>query len=333
MKFIMAQPSILRFKWELEVQLTNLLSLGVNPQDIILLMAVNDQDLGVDPTLPQYFVDKFGVQAFPIHDGRPDNHYIPSIKPYLWWQFLEQNPEMESESFFYMDCDVLLREIPDTSEASENLWLCSDTISYIGVDYIKSKKYNIFEEMQAIVGVDVSDWQEKSGGAQWVIVKPKALYWKKVYEDSIRLYDYFTEKSREWIIEEMDTDYTGIQVWTAEMWAQLWNMKLWGVEPKVVKELDFVMAYDPIERWKEVKIFHNAGVIDENQHMFFKGMWTNTSPLDQPKFDFVDKDKMTYIYVEAIEKAKEFLMGEKPKNITLEVQDVIIGNSSELQES
>lgn len=307
MKFIMAQPSTLRFKWELEVQLTNLLSIGVNPEDVILLMAVNDSDSGVDSSLPEYFVDTFGVQAFPIHDGRPDNRYIPSIKPYLWWKFLEENPEMESETFFYMDSDVLLREIPDISQASETQWLCSDTISYIGVEYIKSKKFNIFEEMQEIVGVDVSGWQDKSGGAQWAIVKPRASYWEKVYEDSIKLHDYFTEKSSQWRRETVyNPEYSAIQVWTAEMWAQLWNMQLWGVEPVVSKELDFIMAHDNIERWKDVKIYHNAGVTEGEKHMFFKGRWTHNSPLDAVHND-IDETKMTSVYVAAIKAAADRL--------------------------
>ncbi|MCH3291206.1 hypothetical protein LDA59_15080, partial [Enterococcus faecium] len=69
-----------------------------------------------------------------------------------------------------------------------------------------------------------------SGGAQWVINRPKANYWKKVYLDSNRLYRYLRGQK------------TNIQIWTAEMRAQLWNMMYFNIGPKVHEELDFCFA-------------------------------------------------------------------------------------------
>lgn len=47
--------------------------------------------------------------------------------------------------------------------------------------------------MANIVNVTVESLETintNSGGAQWVINRPKANYWKKVYLDSNRLYRY-----------------------------------------------------------------------------------------------------------------------------------------------
>ena len=303
----MVQPAINRFKWELQVQLTNLIDLGVKPENIILLFAINDNDRGVDPGIPSYFEDKYGVEVHAYQDEREDKHYIPSIKPYLWMKFLQEDSSREVGTYFYMDCDVIFRELPnlDGLGASESVWLCSDTESYLSPEYVKSKGEDLFAGMQSIVGVDVSDYDGKSGGAQWVITNPTAEYWEKVYEDCTKLYDYMNgEEAR--LKQENGPEYVPIQKWTAEMWAQLWNLRLFDVEPKIAKELDFCMAPDDISRWYETKIYHNAGATEDNKELFFKGRWVNNGPF-WASHSNVNKDKCSYKYVEAIKKASSSL--------------------------
>lgn len=307
MRYLMVQPAINRFKWELQIQLTNLIDLGVKPKDIVLLFAVNDNDRGIDSSIPSYFEDKYGVETHSYQDTREDKEYIPSIKPFLWWKFLEEDPAREGESYFYMDCDVIFRELPDLDGlgASDKVWLCSDTNSYLSPEYIKSKGGTLFEDMQDIVGVDVSDYDGKSGGAQWLITNPSADYWRKVYEDCTPLYEYMkNEESR--LVRKYGAGYVPIQKWTAEMWAQLWNLKLFGVEPKIVKELDFCMAPDPIQRWYDTKIYHNAGASEHDRTLFFKGKWVNEGPFNADHSN-VSKEKCSYKYVEAIQKTSSSL--------------------------
>lgn len=297
MKYIMVQPAVTRFKWELDVQLTNLTSLGVKGSDIVLLFAENVHEI------PEYFREHYGVQAFVYSDDRDDKSYIPSIKPYLWWRFLIDQPWAEHEQWFYMDADVIFRELPTgLDEANEKLYLCSNTDSYLGPKYIKSKGGYLFDTMQMIVDVDVSDWDGKSGGAQWVITNPTAKYWQKVYKDCNELYAYMCSVEAD-LREQYGRDYEPIQAWTAEMWSQLWNLQVFGIEPKIIKELDFAFATDDISRWDEVKILHNAGVIGPGA-MFFKGQYTDYEPFDED-FSSIDRSKCSYRYVEAILKAKE----------------------------
>ncbi|HFK9966928.1 TPA: hypothetical protein ACGXYW_003094, partial [Enterococcus faecium] len=116
---------------------------------------------------------------------------------------------------------------------------------------------------------------------------PKANYWKKVYLDSNRLYRYLRGQK------------TNIQIWTAEMWAQLWNMMYFNIGPKVHEELDFCFATDPIEKVKEVKILRNAGVTTNDEDLFFKGRYVTSTPFDED-LSFVNKKKCSYAYVKAI---------------------------------
>lgn len=287
-KYILCQPAINRFKWELEVCLTNLKSIGI--QDIVLLFSKHDDQI------PIFFEKKYGVEVHVYDDLREDKKYIPSIKPYLWWKYLEENPLRENERYFYIDSDVIFNQEIDLSKlpAKTDTWYCSDCHSYLSLEYIRSCKYGnqILEDMSKIVGVSIDSLEaisSNSGGAQWVIDKPKAEYWKKVYKDSNRLYNYLVNKD------------SNIQVWTAEMWAQLWNMNHFKISPEIHKELDFCFATDSIEDLKKVKILHNAGVTPDHNDLFFKGKYINSSPFYED-LSFVNPTKASKKYIEAIKR-------------------------------
>lgn len=292
MRYILCQPATTRFKWELEVCLTNLKSLGV--KDIVLLFSEHDS------SIPIYFEEKYNVEVHVYKDDRDDKEYIPSIKPYLWWKFLEEDPNRENDRYFYLDSDVIfskkvnLRKLP----AKDDVWYCSNCNRYLNLDYIRSCENGekILRDMAKIVNVTVESLKTintNSGGAQWVLKSPKANYWKKVYYDSNRLHQYF---------KGIESD---IQKWTAEMWAQLWNMMYFNIGPKIHDELDFCFATDPIEKFAEVKIMHNAGVTKENTDLFFKGQYITTEPFEDD-FSFVSKDKCSSIYVEAIKAVQKW---------------------------
>lgn len=290
MRYILCQPATTRFKWELEVCLTNLKSLGV--KDVVLLFSEHDS------SIPIYFEEKYNVEVHVYKDDRDDKEYIPSIKPYLWWRYLEEDSSRENERYFYFDSDVILnkrinlRKLP----SKDDVWYCSDCNGYLNLDYIRSCKNGnkILNEMARIINVTVESLEtinSNSGGAQWVLKNPTAEYWQKVYRDSNRLCSYF------------NTVDTNLQKWTAEMWAQLWNMMYFNIGPKVHHELDFCFATDPIENLKSVKILHNAGVTKQDTDLFFKGEYVNKEPFGED-LSFVDQSKCSAAYVQAIEAVK-----------------------------
>lgn len=287
MRFILCQPAIQRFKWELEVCLSNLKGKGID--DIVLLFSRHDD------SVPAFFKDKYKVEVHVYEDLRESGEYIPSLKPYLWWCYLSENPQAGNDTYFYMDSDVIFREIPDFSQtpANEEHWYGSDCGGYLNYDYIKQCKNGeeIIKEMSDIVGVSmnrIKNINENSIGAQYVISQPTADYWQKVYEDSNKLWQYF---------KTLDTT---LQIWTAEMWSTLWNMLYFGIYPRASEELEFCWATDDMHRWYETKIMHNAGVCDDMERLFFKGKYTEESPFNDD-LSFVDKNKVSKKYVEAIE--------------------------------
>lgn len=287
MKVLYAQPEIVRFEWELEVSIKNLIDLGI--KDIVILFT------SFDPSISNRLQEKYpSVVIYRYEDLRSNKTYIPSVRPYLWWKFLEANPEMENENFLYIDSDVIFREIPKIDESDDNNWIGSNCSGYLSLAYIESCKNgkNIAKRMMEIIGIDrkqVESISEASIGAQVYVKRPKAAYWKKVYEDCVKMYEYF-------ILQD-----TNLQIWTAEMWSQVWNMPLFGYNPIVSKEFEFSWATDPIENWEKCKIYHNAGVTEDRKDLFFKGKYTDRAPFNDD-LTFVNKEFCSYKYVEAIKK-------------------------------
>lgn len=285
-KFIMCQPAIYRFEWELEVSLTRMKKLGIT--DIVLLFSKHNSKI------PTFLQKKYDVEVHVYDDNRIDKSYIPSIKPYLWAKFLQEDRTRENESYFYLDSDVLFRE-PPAINPNKDIWYGSDCSSYLSVDYIDSKGKCLLESMCRVIGIDpeVIRTQNPVCGAQWVIANPTFEYWLKVYEDSTKLYRYLNSVAN-----------TDIQKWTAEMWAQMWNVYHFGKSTKVDSELDFCWATDNVDRYYETKIYHNAGVIDANKGLFFKGKYIHKSPF-KDDLGFVDTTKASIKYVEALREVKE----------------------------
>ncbi|WP_026581021.1 hypothetical protein [Bacillus sp. J33] len=299
MKFILCQPAIKRFEWELEVCITRLKKLGI--QDIVLLFAQWDDGI------PIYLQKKYQVDVHVYDDTPRDKSYIPSVKPYLWMNYLEEDRSRENGSYFYLDSDVLLREIPNVIP-TENVWFASDCTGYIDVEYIDSKGSDLLDRMCDVIGIDASIIRKNNpaGGAQWVIKNPTYEYWRKVYEDSVRLYRFLSAVENEYV-RKNGSGYVPIQKWTAEMWAQLWNVYHFGKTVKCDRELDFCWPTNDLNRYYETKIFHNAGVIDDHQSLFFKGKYVNRTPF-KDDFNGIDSSKASIEYVKAI---KDVINAEK----------------------
>ena len=285
MKFILAQPSILRFQWELEVLLTNLKQFGEH--EVTLLFSEHDF------TVPTYLANKYGCGVFMYQDMREDKGYIPAIRPYLLWRHFSSHPELTQETYFYIDSDIIFREMVDfaTLGGGPKVIVGSDCSSYINYDYlIKCRKgEEIVAKMAEICGITVNQMKTAPGiGAQLLLTNPTAAFWERSYHDSNRIYNY---------LNGVDSN---IQKWTAEMWAQLWGWVREGYELKMPKSMDFCRPTDDIAEWGKVSIMHNAGVTGSGE-LFFKGAYDLTSPLGKD-FSYVSKKKVSSKYVEALAK-------------------------------
>lgn len=255
--------------------------------EVILLF--KEQDF----TVPIHFRNKWGCSVFTFTDRRDDLDYVPSIRPYLWWQFLKQNPEYEKETYIYIDSDIIFREWPDWEKlgVKPKHWITSDCSGYIGSKYVRSREKGdeIATEMARICGITMEQLDATpGGGAQWLIQNPTAAFWERSYQNSNQIHHFF-----------QDTE-SNIQKWTAEMWAQLFGMTREGITVEVSKELAFCLPTDDIKRWDETKIMHNSGVTAASD-LFFKGEYDKFSPFGKD-LSYVNPQKVSSKYVEAISK-------------------------------
>ncbi|MGO1748628.1 hypothetical protein [Alkalibacterium gilvum] len=291
MKYVMAQPAVPRFEWEVKVAIYGLLKAGVLKEDIVILFSRHEESVISE-------IKNIDVNVHVYSDDRVDFEYIPSIKPYLMYRYLEEDVSRENETYFFMDSDVIVKEQPETDSHLRGVWYGSDCGGYLNYDYIVQcdNGFNILKDMSEIVGVSIEDIKSMNNdsiGAQYIMSKPSSEYFKKVYEDSIKLWKYIKDK---------DTNY---QKWCQEMVATLWNMPLFDVMPRAKKEMEFTWATDSIEKWNKNKIYHNAGVTQDMKDMFFKGDYINKDPFNED-FSHINKDTSSYEYTKLITEAKDW---------------------------
>ena len=298
MKYICAQPATLYYAWQIDVMLHSFVNAGVNLEDVHIVCAIHNE---IDPYFDRLMKKYLGVSFSFYEDTRYDNSYISSIRPHILKKHFSAFPELEEEVLFYHDSDIVLTKPLDVDHYIRNgVCYLSDTISYIGYEYIKSKGDDVLNQMINIVGIDeevVKQNQSNSGGAQYIIKNVDRYFWYDVEKDSTRLFKEVSETNRR--KKEESPEYHEIQIWCADMWAVLWNLWKRKKQTKVVKELDFSWATTSTEMWHKNAIYHNAGVTSVMNNMFYKGKYmSETPPLDMT--DINDK-KCSYMYYKLIQ--------------------------------
>lgn len=266
MKYISAQPETLYYKWQVDTMINSFLQNGVDQSDIIILTNKKQKDQ-FDMLREKYPYVSFHRYA------TTDNNYGPEIKPALMLEYFTEHTE--DEQYFYSDCDVVLtKPLPEFEQGKVYM---SNTVSYIGYNYIISKGKEVLDIMCSKTGMDEETLfknNDNSGGCQFVFNTLPADVWKKAYIDSIKLFDALTRYNR---TIEVKNGYP-IQAWTAEMWATLWSMWYYGYFGTVDKRLDFAWSTDPIDRIEKKAILHNAGVTNQKD-LFKKHSYINRLPV------------------------------------------------------
>lgn len=307
LRYICVQPRIKYYSWQLEVVINNFIKNGIDINKLEILMAINPKDQTSSEENIELFnklTEKYNfVKFFFYEDTREDMRYIPSVYFNILKQHIKAFPELENDALFLFDSDTIFTRNMDLSPMlNDNKWYLSDTVSYIGYDYIKSKvqpSYDVYNGMCNIVGLDPlipKLINSNSGGAQHIVKNTTYEYWDKVEKDSISLYKYFCDIEPNYV-KQHEGDYP-IQKWTAGMWALLWNAWLFGHETVVDKRLDFCWATDPIEYWSERAIYHNAGVTCACGGNFYKGSYINELPYNKDLR--INNSKCNYNYYQEI---------------------------------
>ncbi len=307
MRFLSIQPDIDYYIWQLDVQMNNFRKYGIEDKAIIILGYTSD--FGINDNAKE-FADRTSATVLFVEDTRnmSERLYIPSIQPHLMKKICVQNSQLfDHKQIFFHDADMLFTMLPNLSDLEDNSKVyLSDTTSYIGAKYIKSKSSKLFKEMCDIVGIStvlVESNEEQSGGAQYFfpsIFMLSSDFWDKVEKDSNALFKHMIATS------SLYNPEFPIQSWTAGMWALLWNIWLIGIETEISKELDFSWATSPIEEIQTKNIFHNAGVVSGNDGLFFKGDYFNKSPFGVD-FSNVNPNKCSYYYAKEIMETAKML--------------------------
>lgn len=311
MIYLSVQPDQPYFHWQVEVFVNNFKKVGINPNKIEVVFLYSNVPSKEALALQQKYNT---VRFFFYPDDRPDKSYIPSIKPWGVFKHLQVYPNLNNEAIFYHDSDVIFNEpINEARFERGGDWYLSDTVSYIGYDYIVSKGTEQMIEMLDVLRIErnlVKNNQRNSGGAQYIVKNTTPAFWYKVYEDCPKLYNVMSKWEKIYTARPPfgypGTAYHPIQKWCAEMWATLWNAWQFGHNTIVDRELDFCFATDTYDRACQLKIIHNAGVTDaEANRLFYKGGFILKDPFAVEDYSWVDEKTASKRYVEAIEYARE----------------------------
>ncbi len=298
------------YHWQIEVMILNFMRLGINPNHIEVVMCyqgkVSNSGRNLSNTYPF-------VRFFWYENTIQDNAgYASLCRPHVLAKHFEAYPNLAQENIFYHDNDIVFRTLPDfaTLCADEYCHL-SDTISYIGAKYIQSKGADILPKMAEIVGIDPQvaiDNELNSGGAQYLIKKVDAAFWRKVEKDCLAFYRYYCareEAERKTLTPEQLKTYNPIQKWCADMWAVLWNLWAAGKQTKVAPGLSFSWATSAAAEWERHPIYHNAGITEVlRETHFYKGEYIHKD-IWSVELGYVKPDNCSWQYVQQILKAKE----------------------------
>lgn len=314
--FISAQPDVPYFHWQCEVYINNFIRMGIEKERIFVLFSFTSESDKLSEGAEK--LRKLTPNILGYKDDRNRKHYIPSIKPYLIYRFLEENPE-RGKIFFLHDSDIIFNYLPNFHELTKDqIQYMSDTNSYLNFDYIMDcdSRYRkthqqlesgmLLREMIDVVGVEPSDVKKNSknsGGAQYLLKNQTWFVWYKIYKDSTLLYDKMKRFHSRYPIPNGE-----IQFWTAEMWSILWNLWWWGFTTKVTDVLKFCWATDPISYCETHPILHMAGITEDMKHQhFYKGEFIDSNPINimgenKDKFNYVIKTSSTNKYLMEIKK-------------------------------
>lgn len=275
--YICAQPAIVYYEWHLEVMIGNFRKNGIRDDHMHIVLGKTDSN---SPAVYERLRQKYPTVVIELYnDTRVSRDYISSLRPNILKQHFSTHPYLTNHAIFYHDCDIVFtKPVHWDTFVEDDMWYLSDTISYVGANYIKSKKLNILQEMCDIVGVSsekVEAEEHNSGGAQYIMKDVTADFWDKVEQDSEELTKYFRRKAAEY---HTIPNYHPIQAWTADMWAVLWNGWYFGHTIKVVDEMNFCWPTNQIHLWDQYAIYHNAGVVSPNDGMFYKAQYTDKYP-------------------------------------------------------
>ncbi|SKA31060.1 hypothetical protein SAMN04488128_103402 [Chitinophaga eiseniae] len=280
MIFLSAQPDEFYFSWQLELQLFNFSRLGIQKENIHVLIGYQPVT-GLSATF-QALIRAQDQRAcfFCYPDNRTDAAYPSSIRPHIIRQHLETLPQLQQEAIFYHDADIIFREQPDWEQLLPgDTWYVADTRYYTSTQFIRDRAGQaIFSGMCRLAGIGEQQamaGDDHCGGAQYLLKNTTPLFWEKVEAHSAAIYGYLREENdrqAEQLLSkgEKKSTWKGFDPWFADMWALYWNALTDNRTVRISDELDFCWATSPIGDWETKKILHYTGRVAPGDRRYFR---------------------------------------------------------------
>lgn len=298
MRYICCQPSTLYYSWQVDTMLLSFIQTGINQNQIDIVLADRPNEVEHFLELQKKYPN---VNFYFYPDTRTKFKYISTVRPHILAKHFYKHPDLYKGTFMYHDSDIVF-----TKPLDINKYLCgcnktcylSDTIGYIGYEYIKSKGEDVLDLMCKVVGIEkeiVKNNEKNSGGAQYILKDIDYKFWLNVEKDSENLFNSVVELNKK--KQLLNKDYHPLQIWCADMWAVLWNLWKIGKKTEVVPELDFTWATESIKSWYKKSIYHNAGVTPDKEGYFYKANYVKNKP---PKNLNINKNNASYNYYELV---------------------------------
>lgn len=330
LKFLCVQPDDSYFTWQVHLWLESLKKLGHLDKAIVLVFTPSFRECN---NHWQKIVDLYPEAEFAFYKDEEDTVsqslgvYIPVLRPYTLMRYFQDHPEMKEKTIMYCDCDVVFTDKFNIDQyINDDVHYLSDTNSYINASYFDSKEKDvllhkleeykqrdILQETTNLCGVTrqiAEKYNEHSGGAQYLLKNIDAEFWKHVMGDCISIRTHLMQVNREFF----ESEDRGYQSWCADMFSVLYNLWRVGGVTKVVPEMEFSWASDPIEKVERLGIFHNAGMIGDTMGdipTFYKGKYhSGTDPFTDPHMMIVYTDERsktlgTHFYVSKLIELKQ----------------------------
>ena len=318
--FVSAQPDSTYFHWQVELYLYQFSKHGIKDKCYAIFGYTDkpsDYIIGLSKS--------YNVVWY--KDERKSKTYVPSIRPHLLYKFFKDRPEL-GKRVFYHDSDIFFVKLPKFELMLDDVGYVSDTISYIGYNYIKEcserykKKYpelpdnDLVHEMCECMDICeelVKENESNSGGAQYILRDIDCNFWETIEVSCNKLYNMLKKYEEKYPIDHH------IQSWTTDMWCVLWEYWKLGRETRIHSELDFSLGVGTVNDYNSRNIFHLAGVTSKHSKtMFYKGAYNNKNPIDAYRtnnavFDYISETNATIEYIN--------ILKEYAKNNTLEIKN------------
>lgn len=335
MIFINCVPDDLYFSWQEEVFIENVRGLGYTQEIRILVFLPRDRmPLGFNPRwreLEERYKDSnVKFYFYPDHANLmakvQEVQYIPLLRPYMLQLHFFEYPELYDKAIFYHDSDIVFTKYLDFSPyLDDDTCYLSDTKSYLNSDYFDSKRSDVLPHLQEaydqidvlestanLCGVDratCEQFKDATGGAQYLLKNIDATFWEDVFKGCIDIRKSLFYNTGGINRRFFPSENAGFQSWCADMWSVLWNLWKRNLTTETPKSFDFAWATDGEARWKEVYMYHDAGVGGGNETFLFnkrkQAYVDNVLTPFTDDLSYVSPEYASSLYVKEILKVKD----------------------------